>query len=73
MDKTTTAGKNINTGGVVKAAGIAAVAGDLATALQDKDGNSLGLVSGDKIEVSYVIDGATKTDTVAVSVATRTF
>lgn len=69
MDKTTTAGANVNTSGVVKVAGAAAVATDLLTALQDKDGNSLGIVTGDTIEVSYVIDGTTKTDTITVGAA----
>jgi flagellin len=66
MDKTTTAGANVNTSGVVKVGGGAAAAGDLLTALQDKDGNSLGIVATDTIEVSYVIDGTTKTDTITV-------
>lgn len=70
MDKTTTASANVNTGGVLKAAGSAAVSTDVLTALQDKNGNSLGIVVGDKIDVSYVIDGATKTDTITVAAGT---
>lgn len=66
MDKTTTAGANVNTSGVIKVGGVAAADTDLLTALQDKDGNSLGIVTGDTIEVSYVIDGTTKTDTITV-------
>ncbi|MED3936457.1 flagellin [Priestia megaterium] len=72
MDKTTTAGANVNTGGVLKDAGNsgAAIATDtLLTDLQDKDGNSLGIVAGDKIEVSYVVDGATKQDIITVGAA----
>lgn len=70
MDKTTTLAANVSTGGLLNVGGSAAVATDLLTALQDKDGNSLGIVVGDEIEVSYVIDGATKTDTITVGATT---
>ena len=71
MDKTTTAAANINTGGVLKVAGAAATGAAVLTALQDKDGNSLGILATDKIEVSYVKDGTTKTDTITVAAATK--
>ncbi|RKQ14558.1 flagellin [Ureibacillus endophyticus] len=71
MDKTTKSTANVNTGGVLKKAGAAAAADTLLTDLEDKDGNSLGIVVGDKIDVSYVIDGATKTDTITVDAATN--
>jgi flagellin len=70
MDKTTTLGANVNTGGVLKVAGVAATDAAVLTTLQDKDGNSLGIIVGDKIEVSYVKDGATKTDTITVAAGT---
>ncbi len=44
-----------------------AASGTVLTDLTDKDGNSLGIAAGDKIEVSYVINGETKTDSLTVS------
>ncbi|MFS0766469.1 flagellin N-terminal helical domain-containing protein [Peribacillus phoenicis] len=70
MDKTTAAAKNVQTGGVLKAAGAAAVGTDTLVGLQDKNGNDLGIIAGDKIDVSYVIDGKTKTDTITVAAGT---
>ncbi|WP_153732401.1 flagellin N-terminal helical domain-containing protein [Sporosarcina obsidiansis] len=59
--------ENINTNTGLKADTAAAA---LATALTDSNGNNLGIVSGDTIEVSYVINGETKTDTINVTAAT---
>ncbi|USK59519.1 flagellin [Peribacillus asahii] len=63
MDKTTAAAANKNTNDSLKGAGGAAIAAatEALNTLTDKDGNSLGILAGDSIEVSYVKDGATKT------------
>jgi flagellin len=65
-----TAVANINTSSIIKASGAAAAATSLATALQDANGNSLGIAVGDTIDVSYVINGTTKTDSITVTSAT---
>src|SRR3954453_8467560 len=44
MDKTTVAAANVNTGGVLKAAGSPAAADDTLDTLTDKDGNNLGII-----------------------------
>ncbi|MBM7690890.1 flagellin [Peribacillus deserti] len=67
MDKSTTATKNVNTGAALQGAANPAVAADLLTGMKDANGNSLGIAVGDKIDVSYVINGNTKTDTITVS------
>lgn len=56
MDKTTTATANINTN-----SSLGTIADDAVefNALTDKDGNSLGILAGDTITVSYVKDGVT--------------
>lgn len=69
MDKTTAAAANVQTGGVLKAAAALATTTTL-VGLQDKDANSLGIIAGDEIEVSYVIDGKTKTDKITVAAGT---
>jgi flagellin len=61
---------NINTSGVIKATGAVATAASLATALQDSNGNTLGIASGDKIEVSWVTNGTTKTGSLTVGAGT---
>ena len=61
---------NINTSNVIKAAGAAAVAGDLATALQDSNGNNLGIAVGDTITVSWVTNGTTTSNSLTVGAAT---
>ncbi|WRP06161.1 flagellin [Rossellomorea aquimaris] len=67
MDKTTTAVANTSTNTNLGASGAVATA---LTALTDKDGNSLGITATDTIEVSYVKDGATVTNTFAVGAGT---
>ncbi|MGD8190280.1 flagellin [Brevibacillus ginsengisoli] len=74
MDKTTTATKNINTGSVLLDGGAASVASGAATLLtdlQDSNKNGLGIVNGDKIDVSYVVNGVTQTDTITVGAASK--
>jgi flagellin len=63
MDGTTAAGANKNTNTSLKGVGGAAIAAatEVLNTLTDKDGNSLGILAGDSIEVTYVKDGATKT------------
>ncbi|MGG1687187.1 flagellin [Pseudalkalibacillus sp. NRS-1564] len=61
---------NVNTSNVLtdagnSSAGIATTT--LLTDLQDSNGNSLGVAIGDKVDVSYVINGTTKTDTITIS------
>ncbi|MDF2656581.1 MAG: flagellin domain protein [Bacillota bacterium] len=62
---------NINANDSVKTlsgtVAVLAASGTALTDLTDKDGNSLGIASGDKIEVSYVVNGVTKTDTLDVT------
>ena len=67
----TAAVANINTNETLKASAGAAVAttGKVVN-LQDKDGNSLGITSGSKIELSYVKNGETKTVSVVVKATT---
>ncbi|WP_336787366.1 flagellin N-terminal helical domain-containing protein [Paenibacillus sp. MMO-177] len=64
LDKTTTATANVNTN---TSLGGTTAAATVLTALTDKNGNNLGIAAGDTIEVSYVINGTTKTDTITVS------
>ncbi len=54
----TTAVANINTNTALNSA---TVTGTALTALNDANGNSLGIVAGDKIDISYVQNGATVT------------
>lgn len=75
MDKSTTATNNINSNTSVKGAGGAALVAALADKLDtltDANGNSLGIVGGDKIDVSYVLNGQTKSATVSVVAGTTT-
>ncbi len=66
-----TAVANENTSAVFKVAGAAATDAGLATALQDSNGNSLGIKEGDEITVSYVTnDGTYKTDSLTVGAGT---
>lgn len=62
---------NINTSAVLKTGG-AAIAATTATlvSLQDANGNSLGIASGDTINVSYIKNGKTTTNTITVAAAT---
>ncbi|MDF2037636.1 flagellin [Cytobacillus oceanisediminis] len=59
MDKTTTAGANVNTNSAVKGANGADIAAttEVLDTLTDKDGNSLGIQAGDTITVTYVKNG----------------
>ncbi|WP_079515474.1 flagellin N-terminal helical domain-containing protein [Rossellomorea marisflavi] len=67
-----TAVANENTSAVFKVAGAAAAADDLATALQDSNGNSLGINVDDEITVSYVTnDGTYKTSSLTVTATTE--
>ncbi|MFI8575826.1 flagellin [Rossellomorea aquimaris] len=59
MDKTTTSTANINTNSSL---GSATVVGDALTALTDSDGNNLGIQATDTIEISYVKNGQTVTN-----------
>ncbi|MGG2089713.1 flagellin [Priestia aryabhattai] len=63
MDKTQTAGANVNTNSSLKGAGGAAIAAatEALNTLTDKDGNSLGIQATDTVQVSYVKNGETKT------------
>lgn len=72
LDKTTVATKNVNSNVAIKGAGGAAVAAltEKLDTLTDANGNSLGIVTGDKIDVSYVLNGQTKTSTVTVTAGT---
>lgn len=64
MDKTTTAQANIQGNATLKAGTSTPVTtGTKLDALTDKDGNSLGIQLGDTIEVSYVKNGQTITNT----------
>ncbi|WP_141432916.1 flagellin [Bacillus sp. 03113] len=68
MDKTTVAGANTTANTSLGTSGAVAT---LLTAVTDKDGNSLGIAAGDTIEVSYVMNGQTVTNSF-VSDATTT-
>ncbi|MER2027842.1 MAG: flagellin [Solibacillus sp.] len=59
MDKTTTAGENVNTNSSVKGAGGADILAttEVLNTLTDKDGNSLGIQTTDTITVTYVKNG----------------
>ncbi|MDF2789370.1 MAG: flagellin domain protein [Neobacillus sp.] len=63
-----TSASNINTSSVLTdaTATVATTATKLAD-LQDKDGNSLGIQNGDKITVSYIENGQTKTNNITVA------
>ncbi|MEK5419756.1 flagellin [Paenibacillus odorifer] len=67
MDKTTVAGKNVSQNTSLKGAGGVAIAAgtEAFNTLTDANGNSLGILAGDSIEVSYVVDGTTKSFTLA--------
>ncbi|MCA1065191.1 flagellin [Rossellomorea aquimaris] len=67
MDKTTIAAANTNTNSSLGASGAIATA---LTALTDKDGNSLGITATDTIEVSYVKNGQTVTNTFVAGAGT---
>lgn len=66
-----TAVQNINTSAVLKTGGnaIADLTG-LATGLQDSNGNNLGIAVGDKINVSYVVNGTTVSTDITVDATT---
>jgi len=60
MDKTTAAVANVNTNSALKgAAGVAVTTATTLVSLTDKDANSLGITATDKIEISYVKNGQT--------------
>lgn len=74
MGKATTATENINENASIKRLSgtvlVSAVAATEVSDLTDANGNNLGIVSGDTIEVSYVIGGETKTASVNVTATT---
>ncbi|MEI5907606.1 flagellin [Bacillus spongiae] len=61
---------NINTSEVVQAGAAPATGTTLLTALQDKDGNNLGITAGDTITVAYTQDGTYTEQTITVSATT---
>jgi flagellin len=63
---------NVNTNAAVKNSVGAVLTADttLLSNLTDKNGNKLGIVKGDKIDVSYVKDGTTITNTITVTSTT---
>lgn len=63
----TTAVANVNTN---TALGAGTAAATVATALTDSNGNSLGIVAGDTIEVSYVVNGTTTNTPITVAAGT---
>jgi flagellin len=64
MDKSTVAAANVSkNAALTEGAGTDITTGTELTALTDKDGNSLGIQVGDTIEVSYVKNGQTVTNT----------
>jgi flagellin len=67
-----TAVANENKSAVLKTsvASVAATSTTVLTTLSDVNGNGLGIAVGDKIDVSYVINGTTKTTTVTVTSTT---
>ncbi|MGN7762056.1 flagellin N-terminal helical domain-containing protein [Paenibacillus sp. 22594] len=60
---------NVNKNGAVTFSGTALALTTKLTALEDKNGNGLGITSNDSITISYVKDGTTVTNTFAVSAA----
>lgn len=67
MDKTTTLQANISNNNALGTSGAVATA---LTALTDKDGNSLGITATDTIDISYVVNGQTKTSTITTGILT---
>ena len=66
-----TAVQNVSGNSALRAgAGVSVATSTLMTALTDSNGNSLGITAGDKIEVSYVKDGTTISNTITVAAAT---
>lgn len=65
-----TAVSNIVTSGVIHSGGAAATTSSLLTSLQDANNNSLGIVVGDVVSVSYVVNGTTTTINTTVAAAT---
>jgi flagellin len=67
MDTTTTARANISTNSSL---GTGQVVADALTALTDKDGNNLGILATDTIEISYVKNGTTVSNDFTVATLT---
>jgi flagellin len=67
MDKTTTAGANVNSN---SALGTGTTVATTLVSLTDKDGNSLGITATDTIEISFVKDGVTSTSTITAGALT---
>ena len=65
-----TAVANINTSSVLKVAGAAATIGGALTALQDSNGNNLGITATDTVTISYVKNGSTVTNSFAAGALT---
>jgi flagellin len=65
-----TAVANISTSSVLKVAGAPAVATNALTALQDANGNSLGITATDTFTISYVKNGVTTSTTTTVGALT---
>jgi flagellin len=67
----TTAVANVSTGVALQnGAGSSAIAGTTMTALADLNGNSLNLVSGDTVSVSFVVNGTTTTNSMTIVTGT---
>lgn len=64
------AAANISTGEVLKVGGVAATAAGALTALQDSNGNNLGITATDTITISYVKNGTTVSNTFTVAALT---
>jgi len=67
MGKATTAAGNINGNTALNKD---TIVGTVLISGEDKNGNSLGIVSGDKIEISYTINGTTKSSGISVVAGT---
>ena len=66
-DGVATAVANVNTNNLLKGASGADIAADtVLSALEDTDGNGLGIATGDKIDISFVVNGVTTEATLTV-------
>ena len=61
---------NVCTSSVIFAGGVAITTASSLTALQDASSNGLGIAVGDKVTVSFVVNGTTTTATTTVAAAT---
>lgn len=72
----TTARANVNTNAGLRQGGVAIAAGTVLTALQDANGNSLGIAATDTVSIQAMRDGTLQTNTItvgALTVAALTF